>query len=90
MHALVSCPTGSIGQLGDDSPKSVMADFPISIEEPVSYCGFNSRKSYGGNSYFIRHPHGNWLIDSPKFLPQLVRQFDALGGIAEDLLDTSG
>ena len=52
------------------------------IEEPVYYCGFNSPKSYGGNSYFVRHPDGNWLIDSPKFLPRLVRRFEALGGIA--------
>jgi glyoxylase-like metal-dependent hydrolase (beta-lactamase superfamily II) len=59
-----------------------MGDFPLVIEEPVFYCGFNSPKSYGGNSYFIRHPKGNWLIDSPKFLPRLVRRFEDLGGIA--------
>jgi len=86
LHALVSCPTGSIGCLGDDSPKTVMGDFPLLVEEPVYYCGFNSPKSYGGNSYFVRHPDGNWLIDSPKFLPQLVRRFDALGGIANIFL----
>lgn len=86
LHALVSCPTGSIGSLGDDSPKMVMDDFPLLVEEPVYYCGFNSPKSYGGNSYFIRHPDGNWLIDSPKFLPQLVRRFDAMGGIANIFL----
>ena len=86
LHALVSCPTGSIGSLRDDSPKTVMGDFPVLVEEPVYYCGFNSPKSYGGNSYFIRHPAGNWLIDSPKFLPQLVRQFEALGGIANIFL----
>lgn len=81
LRALVSCPTGSIGTTGADTPKSVMADFPIEIEHPVYYCGFNSSKSYGGNSYFIRHPAGNWLIDSPKFLPQLCRQFESWGGI---------
>lgn len=86
LHALVSCPTGSIGSLGDDSPKTVMGDFPLLIEEPVYYCGFNSPKSYGGNSYFVRQSAGNWLIDSPKFLPQLVRQFEAHGGIANIFL----
>jgi len=86
LQALVSCPTGSIGCLGEDDPKSVMADFPLLIEEPVYYCGFNSPKSYGGNSYFIRHAGGNWLIDSPKFLPQLVRRFESLGGIAHIFL----
>jgi glyoxylase-like metal-dependent hydrolase (beta-lactamase superfamily II)/ferredoxin len=81
LHALVSCPTGSIGAVGDDSAKTVMADFPLLVEPPVYYCGFNSQKSYGGNSYFIRHAEGNWLVDSPKFLPHLVRQFESLGGI---------
>ena len=47
-------------------PQAVMDDFPLPVEDPVFYCGFNSPKSYGGNSYFIRHPAGNWLIDSPK------------------------
>jgi hypothetical protein len=41
-----------------------MKDFPLLVEEPVYYCGYNSPKSYGGNSYFIRHPAGNWLIAS--------------------------
>lgn len=86
LQALVSCPTGSIGNLGPESPKSVMRDFPALIEDPVYYCGFNSPKSYGGNSYFIRHAAGNWLIDSPKFLPQLVKQFERLGGIAHIFL----
>ncbi len=43
-----------------------MKDFPLVVEEPVYYCGYNSPKSYGGNSYFVRHAAGNWLIDSPE------------------------
>ena len=69
-----------------DDPKSVFDDFPLAVEGPVYYCGFNSPKSYGGNSYFVRHPAGNWLIDSPKFLPRLVRRLEALGGIANIFL----
>jgi glyoxylase-like metal-dependent hydrolase (beta-lactamase superfamily II)/ferredoxin len=86
LRALLACPTGSIGCLGDDDVKAVMDDFPLVIEEPVYYCGFNSPKSYGGNSYFIRHAAGNWLIDSPKFQPRLVRRFEALGGVAHIFL----
>jgi glyoxylase-like metal-dependent hydrolase (beta-lactamase superfamily II)/ferredoxin len=86
LHALVCCPTGSIGSRGEDRPQAVMDDFPLPVEGPVSYCGFNSPKSYGGNSYFVRHPDGNWLIDSPKFLPRLVRRLEALGGIAHVFL----
>jgi glyoxylase-like metal-dependent hydrolase (beta-lactamase superfamily II)/ferredoxin len=81
LRALLSCPTGSIGCLAGDDVKGVMRDFPLLIEEPVYYCGYNSPKSYGGNSYFIRRPAGNWLIDSPKFIAPLVERFESLGGI---------
>lgn len=86
LHALVCCPTGSIGTGGADDPKSVLDDFPLPIEGPVFYCGFNSPKSYGGNSYFIQHTDGNWLVDAPKFLPRLVRKLETLGGIANIFL----
>jgi glyoxylase-like metal-dependent hydrolase (beta-lactamase superfamily II)/ferredoxin len=81
LRALVSCPTGSIGTLHAHNAKAVMADFPLHLEDGVYYTGFNSPKSYGGHSYFIQHPAGNWLIDSPKYLPHLVRKFTALGGL---------
>jgi len=64
----------------------VMADFPLLVEDPVYYCGFNSPKSFGGNSYFIEHPDGNWLVDSPKFLPQLVKRLAERGGVANIFL----
>lgn len=91
LRALVCCPTGSIGQLdsaadGVQGPKSVFGDFPLLLEDSVYYCGFNSPKSYGGNSYFVRRADGNWLIDAPKFLPQLAKRFAALGGIANIFL----
>ncbi|HVS34375.1 MAG TPA: MBL fold metallo-hydrolase [Gemmataceae bacterium] len=86
MRALLSCPTGSIGCLGDDDVKAVMQDFPLLVEEAVYYCGCNSPKSYGGNSYFIQRPDGNWMIDSPKFVAPLVRQLEALGGVAHIFL----
>jgi glyoxylase-like metal-dependent hydrolase (beta-lactamase superfamily II)/ferredoxin len=82
LHALVSCPTGSIGCDEAPRPQSVLDDFPLLLEGQVYYSGYNSPKSFGGNSYFVRHPKGNWLIDSPKFLPRLVRNFELLGGIA--------
>jgi glyoxylase-like metal-dependent hydrolase (beta-lactamase superfamily II) len=86
LQALLSCPTGSIGCRGSADAKKAMRDFPLPIAGPVYYCGFNSPKSYGGNSYFFRHPEGNWLVDSPKYLPHLVRQFEAWGGIAHIFL----
>ncbi len=80
-RALLACPTGSIGTTGENHSKTVIADFPQLLVENVYYCGFNSPKSYGGHSYFVVHPDGNWLIDSPRFLPHLVKRFTELGGI---------
>jgi ferredoxin len=85
-RALLACPTGSIGTLGPNEAKQVKEDFPLLLANGVFYCGFNSPLSYGGNSYFIQHPGGNWLVDSPKFLPYLVSRFTALGGIANIFL----
>jgi glyoxylase-like metal-dependent hydrolase (beta-lactamase superfamily II)/ferredoxin len=81
VQALLSCPTGSIGTLHSNNAKEVKADFPLPLEDGVFYCGFNSQKSYGGNSYFIQHPAGNWLVDSPKFLPYLAGRLEQLGGV---------
>lgn len=89
LRALVCCPTGSIGTLGGDRPQSVMDDFPLVIDGAVHYCGFTSPKSYGGSSYFVRHPAGNWLVDSPKFQPRLVARLAERGGVAHIFLTHS-
>lgn len=59
LRALVCCPTGSIGTRTADGARDVLDDFPLLLEGSVYYCGFNSRKSFGGNSYFLRRPDGN-------------------------------
>ncbi|MBI3091768.1 MAG: MBL fold metallo-hydrolase [Candidatus Tectomicrobia bacterium] len=81
LHALLSCPTGSIGTIGANGAKQTMRDFPLLLEAEVSYAGFNSADSYGGNSYVVQHPAGNWLIDSPRYVKHLVRRFEELGGL---------
>jgi glyoxylase-like metal-dependent hydrolase (beta-lactamase superfamily II)/ferredoxin len=81
LQALLSCPTGSIGSQGENQAKLVLDDFPLVIEAPVYYCGFTSPRSFGGSSYFVVHPDGNWLIDAPKYQPRLVRKLEAMGGI---------
>jgi glyoxylase-like metal-dependent hydrolase (beta-lactamase superfamily II)/ferredoxin len=85
-HALLSCPTGSIGCSGTDHPKEALGDFPLEVEAPVYYCGFNSPRSFGGNSYFIQRPDGNWLVDSPKFVAPLVKRLEARGGLTRIFL----
>ena len=82
-QALLACPVGSIGTVTSDKQKlqEARASFPIHLEGDVYYCGFNSDKSFGANSFFIEHPHGNWLVDSPRYLKQLVEFFERKGGI---------
>lgn len=81
MQVLVCCPVGAIGTVNRAALKEVMADFPLPVDDNVFYSGFNSPRTAGGASYFIKHPEGNWLICSPKFLPQLAARFEELGGI---------
>ena len=51
------------------------------MEDGVYYCGFNSEKSFGANSFFVQHPDGNWLVDSPRYIKQLVEFFERNGGL---------
>ena len=80
-RALLCCPTGSIGTRGQNLSKDVMNDLPLQLAPDVFYCGFNSEDSFGANSFFIKHPDGNWLIDSPKYVSHLVKRFQEFGGI---------
>ncbi|MBX9687497.1 MAG: MBL fold metallo-hydrolase [Candidatus Obscuribacterales bacterium] len=81
LRALVACPTGSIGCEKAFDAKAALAQFPMLIEGEVYYCGFNSEKSYGANSYFVKHADGNWLIDSPRSTAHLLKAFELMGGI---------
>jgi glyoxylase-like metal-dependent hydrolase (beta-lactamase superfamily II)/ferredoxin len=81
LRALTACPTGSIGTSDKARVSAAVGDFPLELAAGVFYCGFNSRKSFGGNSYFLEHPGGNWLIDSPRFVEHLARRFEERGGI---------
>jgi glyoxylase-like metal-dependent hydrolase (beta-lactamase superfamily II) len=84
-RALVACPTGSIGSATGAAAKSgaraAVEQFPLPLADGVAYCGFNSPKSFGGNSYFVEHAAGNWLIDSPRFVEHLARRIAAKGGL---------
>ena len=97
-QALLACSVGSIGTEKSDKAalQAARAGFPIHLEDGVYYCGFNSEKSFGANSFFVRHPGGNWLIDSPRYLKQLVEFFEANGGLSyiflsheDDIADSS-
>lgn len=80
-RALVTCPTASIG--GPHSPLAALAavHFPEPIENEVYFCGYASESSFGAASYFVQHPDGNVLVDSPRFAGPLVKRIEELGGI---------
>ena len=82
-QALLACPVGSIGARIPDKThqKAALQNFPIELDQNVYYNGFNSEKSFGANSYFVRDPKGNWLIDSPRYMNKLVEFFDHAGGV---------
>jgi glyoxylase-like metal-dependent hydrolase (beta-lactamase superfamily II)/ferredoxin len=84
MRALLACPTGSIGVVGEKP--SAEGLFPEALEDGLFYCGFTSRRSFGANSYFAARKEGNLLVDSPRFVAPLVEAFQEMGGIAHILL----
>lgn len=83
-RALLLCPTGSIGTTG--MKLDTRGQFPLEIEDGVCLCGFNSPRSFGASSYFVKRPAGNFLIDSPRLLRRLVKAFEEQGGIQDIFL----
>lgn len=82
MQALLSCPTASIGTVEKPSEiQQVQQQFPLPVTANIYHCGYHSKKSFGAASYFISHPGGNILVDSPRFSPPLVKQLEAMGGV---------
>lgn len=82
LQALLSCPTASIATVQKPMDiKKVQQSFPILIDKNVFHCSYHAHSSYGAASYFIQHPQGNILIDSPRFAAPLVKQLEAMGGI---------
>ncbi len=82
LMALVACPTGSIGTSPREDARAAIESFPEVVEENVSFCGFTSKDSFGAWSYFIERPEGNVLVDSPRAVPHLLREFENRGGLS--------
>ena len=81
--ALIQCPKGAIGvyRPGHIDPGKLLQRFPEIIEDGVHWAGYNSPKAYGSKSYLLQHPDGNWLIDGPRFHPDLVQKIEERGGL---------
>jgi glyoxylase-like metal-dependent hydrolase (beta-lactamase superfamily II)/ferredoxin len=82
-QAMIACTVGSIVVMQPDRDQwqAAMSSFPLRLDDSLYYAGFNSEKSFGGNSYFLQDAGGNWLIDSPRYIKHLVDAFDRMGGI---------
>ncbi|KAI3938247.1 hypothetical protein MKW98_031195 [Papaver atlanticum] len=86
LQALLSCPTSSIHteKPARDIPE-VQKTFPLRINEQripgIFDCGYRSEASYGATSYFISHPDGNILVDSPRYTERLAHRIEILGGV---------
>jgi len=80
-QALVACPTASIGTVKKTNLKKAQDSFPLEINAGIFINGYNSKDSYGADSYFVKSSAGNWLVDSPRFTKKLVRKFEELGGV---------
>jgi glyoxylase-like metal-dependent hydrolase (beta-lactamase superfamily II) len=84
-RAVLVCPTASVrSETKQPRPDAVL--FPQAITDSVWRCGFNARSSFGAHSYFVSRPGGNLLIDSPRYVSELVTWFEKAGGIAHLLL----
>jgi glyoxylase-like metal-dependent hydrolase (beta-lactamase superfamily II)/ferredoxin len=81
LRALVACPVGAIGDVDHRPVGDAVAAFPMTIDGPVSYLGFNARDSFGADSYLLEHPDGNWMIDAPRWSGALVRAIAGRGGL---------
>ncbi len=98
--AMLACPVGAIGHDHEDGRGGVELRglFPQELDDGVWYCGFNSRKSYGGNAYLVDlgaagdEPHDEGarrrlvMIDAPRFVKPVADFIAARGGLAAILL----
>ena len=81
LRALVACPVGAIGDAAHRPLRDAATAFPLPIDGPVSYLGFNARASYGANSYLLERAGGNWMIDAPRWNAGLAGALEARGGV---------
>ncbi|HUR64431.1 MAG TPA: MBL fold metallo-hydrolase [Candidatus Thermoplasmatota archaeon] len=85
LHALISCPTASIGTV-HKAPDLAQAqqDFPLPVPGAAGVfdCGYHSEDSFGATSWLLQAPAGNVMVDVPRFAAPLVRRVEALGGLS--------
>jgi glyoxylase-like metal-dependent hydrolase (beta-lactamase superfamily II)/ferredoxin len=79
--AVIACPTGSIGVTAKHDLAAAARAFPVHVDGNVHHCGYHAESSFGAASWLIARPDGNVLVDSPRFVPTLVKRLEEMGGV---------
>jgi len=79
--AVIACPTGSIGVTTKHDLAATSRAFPVFVDANVHHCGYHAESSFGAASWLIVRPDGNVLVDSPRFVPTLVKRIEEMGGV---------
>jgi glyoxylase-like metal-dependent hydrolase (beta-lactamase superfamily II) len=83
--AAFACPPRSLrlveGRLDPD-----LDPFPLALDQHLFHCGHNSTLTAGANSYLLRRPSGNLMVDTPRWSSALADRYERLGPVTEVLL----
>jgi glyoxylase-like metal-dependent hydrolase (beta-lactamase superfamily II)/ferredoxin len=96
-QAVVCCPTNSIGSDTPELVRLAQSDLPTVVCDGIWYCGWTSRHSFGASSYLVRAGGDLWMVDAPRWSPQLAASISRMGGLAgiflthrDDVADAAG
>jgi glyoxylase-like metal-dependent hydrolase (beta-lactamase superfamily II)/ferredoxin len=84
--AAQACPTRSIGTISRQPRPGRLYPHEMEAGSGVFDCGYCSEDSFGASAWLVRRPHGNVLVDSPRFTRALVGPIADLGGLAHVVL----
>jgi ferredoxin len=80
--AAQACPTRSIGTVSRRPRPGRLYPREVEPGSGVHDLGHCSEDSFGASAWLVQRPHGNVLVDSPRFTEALVAPITDLGGIA--------
>ena len=79
--AAQACPTSSIGTRSRRPRPGRLYPREVEASSGVFDLGYCSEDSFGASAWLVVRPHGNVLVDSPRFTEALVGPIEAMGGI---------
>ena len=79
--AAQACPTSSIGTISRRRRPGRLYPREIEPASGVFDLGYCSEDSFGASAWLVVRPHGNVMVDSPRFTEALVGPIAALGGV---------